>query len=480
MLDFNEDNFLKQMKRIKKHYFWLLICSSFYLLSCVNDDFSVPKELGTAENESLNILLEDIASGEKSLITISELKQQFVSGQVLQITSDVVLKGYVASSDKTGNFYKELYIQDLSEQPTAAVLLVLNQVDTYNQFNIGREVYIVLKDLFLGETASEIIAIGGAIDGSRVDMLSERQIKSHLFRSALTETIMPLPINFSDLNDNYIGMFVSIDDVEFPEVLTGQSYFNAQDDFDTQRVMQRCEGFSYEQFLLETSSFATFKNEILPTENGKISGIVTRSYGGDDLVLVLNDSKDVRFENARCSPLSTDDFTIVFEERFSDAIDETILDTEGWVNVSERGQVLWTEQVYSKNGYAEFGTFGANDTQNVGWLISPPIDMSATKKELLNFKTAQHHLESVKNTIEVLVSVNFNGTDPLSADWQAIDAKLPTKYDEWYVFKDSGLIDISTFGDEQLHVAFRVTGSGTNLALDGAYQLDDFRVLLER
>ena len=450
------------------------------LWSCVqDDDFTVPNPLNEEENTGLNTLLEGLEDGTVTVISIESLKQQFVAGEVVRFDSHSVVKGYVTSSDKTGNFYKEIYIQDEPNNPKAAINIVLNQVDSYNQFNLGREVYISLQGLYLGETASEVLAIGGAEDGSQVGLLTENQIRTHLFRSTVTEVIEPLELHFSDINDNYIGMFVAINNVEFPENLEGQSYFNAIDDFDTHRVMQRCEGFSYEKFILETSSFSSFKNEILPTKNGTIKGVISKSYGGDDFVLVLNDTKDVVLTDSRCEPLNADDFTLIFEETFNDAVDEETLDTEGWINFSERGQVLWTEQIYSKNGYAEFGTFGANDTENVGWLISPGIDMDVYLNEVLNFKMGQHHLDSVRNKIEVLVSTDFNGTDVLNATWTEIGAKVPTKYDEWYVFKDSGLIDISPYSGT-LYVAFKVTGSGTNEALDGSYQLDDFRVLTEK
>ncbi|WP_299777601.1 DUF5689 domain-containing protein [uncultured Formosa sp.] len=468
------------MKRIRNINRILTVLLLVGLMSCVqDDDFSVPKHLNEDENEALNTILEGIEEGTITEISIASLKQQFVAGEVIPFVSNSVVKGYVTSSDKTGNFYKEVYIQDQPSNPTAAINIVLNQVDSYNQFNLGREIYVSLQDLYLGETASEVLAIGGAEDGSRVGLLTENQIKTHVFRSSETIEITPLNLNFSDINENYIGMFIAIDNVEFPENLEGQSYFNAIDDFDTQLKMQRCEGFGYEEFILETSSFSSFKNEILPTLNGTIKGIISKSYGGDDFVLLLNDTKDVILNNPRCTPLNADGFTIIFEETFNDAVDEDILDTEGWINFSERGQVLWTEQIYSKNGYAEFGTFGATDTQNVAWLISPSINMDLYLNEFLNFKMGQHHVTSVRNKIEVLVSTDFNGVDVLNATWTEIDAKVPTKYDEWYAFKDSGLIDISQYKGT-LYVAFKVTGSGTNEALDGSYQLDDLRVLTEK
>ncbi|WP_159022388.1 DUF5689 domain-containing protein [Formosa sp. L2A11] len=468
------------MKRIRNKYRVLSVLLLVVLMSCVqDDDFSVPSHLNETENKALNIILEGLENGTITEISIAALKTQFIEGEVVQFASHSVVKGYVTSTDKTGNFYKEIYLQDSPSNPTAAINIVLNQVDSYNQFNLGREVYVSLQDLYLGETASEVLAIGGAEDGSRVGLLTENQIKTHVFRSSETLDIVPLELNFSDINDNYIGMYVSINNVEFPDNLQGQSYFNAIDDFDTQRKMQRCEGFSYEEFILETSSFSSFKNEILPTENGTIKGIISKSYGGDDFVLVLNDTKDVEFADSRCTPLNADDFTVIYEETFNDAVDDETLDTEGWINFSERGQVLWTEQIYSKNGYAEFGTFGANDTSNVAWLISPGVNKDEYENVFLNYKMGQHHVISVKNTIDVLVSTDFNGVDVLNANWTKIDAKVSTKYDEWYAFKDSGLVNISEYTGT-LYVAFKVTGSGTNEALDGSYQLDDFRILTEK
>lgn len=450
------------------------------LISCVqDDDFSVPSHINEYENKALISILAGIENGTITEMSIDALKSQFVAGKVVQITSNSVVKGYVTSTDKTGNFYKEIYLQDLPSNPTAAINIVFNQVDSYNQFNLGREVYVSLQGLYFGETASEVLAIGGAENGSRVDLLTENQIRTHMFRSSETLDVVPLELNFSDINDNYIGMFVAVNNVEFPDDLQGQSYFNAIDDFDTQRKMQRCEGFSYEKFILETSSFASFKNEILPTLNGTIKGVISKSYGGDDFVLVLNDTQDVVLTDSRCTPLNADDFILIFEETFSDAIDDETLDTEGWINFSERGEVLWTEQIYSKNGYAEFGTFGSNDTANVAWLISPAINMDEHNNEILNFKIGQHHVISVKNKIEVLVSTDFNGIDVLNANWRTLDAKVATKYDEWYAFKDSGLVNLSEFTG-MLYVAFKVTGSGTNEALDGSFQLDDFRVLAEK
>ena len=128
------------MELIKK--ISLIIFVSIFTFSCVqDDDYSVPQSVGLEENENLTQLLSEIDNGSADLISISEAKSYFIEDEVNQIESNLVVKGYVVSSDFTGNFYKEFYMQDKYASPTSGIKVVINQVDSYNQFNFGREVY---------------------------------------------------------------------------------------------------------------------------------------------------------------------------------------------------------------------------------------------------------------------------------------------------------------------------------------------------
>ena len=103
----------------------ITIAASFAIVSCVqDDDYTVPISIGNEENKGLEQVMTDIANGTLTEISISELKALFV-GQVAIIESDIVVKGYVSSSDLTGNFYKEFYIQDSPDNPTAGMGVVL-------------------------------------------------------------------------------------------------------------------------------------------------------------------------------------------------------------------------------------------------------------------------------------------------------------------------------------------------------------------
>ena len=467
------------MKKIKFRTFAAVIITCLFTVACVqDDDFTIPSSIGNEENENLTNLLSSIEAGEVQLITIDQLKAQFISDdEATEITSEIAVKGYVSSSDATGNFYKEFFIQDAAEDATSAIKISLNQVDSYNQFNMGREVYIYLKDLYLGEAngGDGVYTIGGAMNSDgEVEALTANEVPMYLFRSENSYTIVPKAV--SALSSNDVGIYVTLNDVEFTTSGVGQPYVSPTDDYDTQRTIQRCTGFNYSTFLMETSAFASFKNEILPSGGGSISGVVSKDYYGDNLVLALNTSDDVLMDGSRCELLDINDFTEIISEDFQSAIHNTNLDFPGWTNFAEEGAWVWRERVYSGNGYTEFSTYNSPDDVNIAWLISPGVDLDAQENEFLNFKMAQHHLQSDLNTAEVFISTNFDGSNVLGATWIPVSANLPSQSNSWYQFVDSGLIDLSSYSGT-LHVAFKVTGSGTDQTLDGAYQLDDFTIL---
>ena len=431
-----------------------LVC--FAMVACVqDDDFTVPSSVGSEENDNLNALLESIDQNAVQLVSVEYVKGLY-NGQVTLVESDIAVKGYVSSSDATGNFYKEFYLQDAPENPTAGIGIYLNQVDSYNQFNIGREVYINLKGLYVGENASEVITIGGSADGSRVGIINASQVQSYIMRSATTETMVPLVVNASSVDDSHMGLLVSFEDMQFPLGLQGQSYVDPYDDYDTLHPLVSC--LNGAEFFLETSSFASFNQEPLPTDGrGTITGLISKSYGGDDKVMMLNSTDDVLFNDARCDP--------VFEESFNSATDNTNLNITNWINYAEAGTELWTEQVYGGNGYAEFSAYATGESSNIGWLISPGIDMDAQDGEVLNFQTEYAYPDTGHYPLEVFVSTDFNGEESgiATATWEPLTVVIahPDVTSNWFSWVDSGVVDLSPYSGT-LYVAFKYTGSDTS------------------
>ena len=475
-------NIFKTMKTTKIGMLLLVMIASFAFTACVEDgDYTIPSSLGNEENTKLQTLL-----GKASEVSFADVKAMYKSGTVIKaVETDIYVKGYVSSSDQTGNFFKEFYIQDSPTNPTSGLKVILNRVETYNQFNLGREVFINLKGLFIGEerVGNGVIAIGGSTKtdqyGTTVVSLNENQIKLSLLRSENTMELTPMTVTFSQITGAHVGMLVKVDNVEFANDLAGKRYFDPIQVFDTQRNLQACGGFNYTQFKLETSSFASFKDELLPTGNGSITAVVSKTFDGASLILALNATSDVNFTGSRCSLLNINDFKTILKEDFQTATNNTNLDFAGWTNFAQAGTWLWRERVFTGNGYTEFSTFGSGSPSNIAWLISPGINMNAQTNEYLNFKSAQHHLDSPNNKLEVFVSTNYNGSNVLAATWVPISASLASQSNAWYEFVDSGLINLSSYAGT-LYVAFKVTGSGTDTTLDGAYQIDDFSIIASK
>lgn len=457
----------------------LALVATLAITSCVqDDDYTVPSSLGNEENAGLQALLNNATE-----VSIETVKAMYQEGTFIEaVETDIYVKGYVSSSDQTGNFFKEFYIQDSPSNPTGALKVILNQVDTYNQFNFGREVYISLKGLFIGEerVGNGVTTIGGGTEtdqyGTTVVSLNENQIRQSLLRSENTMDMMPLVLTFSGITNSNVGVLVSVENVEFAANLAGEAYFDPTQVYDTQRTLQSCGGFDYTEFKLETSGFANFQNQLLPTGNGTITAVVSKTFDGASLILALNSTDDVNLTGERCSLLDPSDFTVIFGEDFESAVNNTDLDFPGWTNFNEEGSYKWREKTYSGNGYTEFSTYNSGSPVNIAWLVTPGLDMDAQNNEFLSFKTAQHHLDSPDNTIEMFISTDYDGSDVLAATWEPVAANFASQANDWYAFVDSGLIDVSSYSGT-IYVAFKVVGSGTDTTLDGAYQIDDFNMI---
>ena len=454
-----------------------LIIASILVVSCQQEDvFDIPYSLGAEENQMLITILSEVESGTKEMISITQLKDLSVSGEAVEITSDLVMKGYVTSSDATGNFYKEIYIQDDPTSPTDGVRLLIDFSDSYNMFNIGREIYISLKGFYIGEyrTGDGVVSIGEYDAGqNRISNIREAIVKKNILRSSTISDLTPLKVKFSEISDSHIGIMVEISDVNVVSSQVGKPFVDPNDSYDTQRNLEACEGFGKTSFILETSAFANFKQNPLPAGTGTISGIVSKTYNGDNLVLMLNSIDDVNLTGEACSLLNINDFDKVLEETFDNVVDNSNFDYAGWINYAEVGGELWTEQFYGGNGYVEFSGFRTGDDVNIGWLVTPAFDLSGASSAYINFKLAQHHLDDeVNNTLEVFVSTDFDGSDVLAANWDKINVTIPGEDVSWYAFQDVGLVDVSSYSGN-LYVAFKYVGSGNDTSLDGGYFVDD-------
>lgn len=448
--------------------------------SC-SEGFSVPNPTGNEINDKFNKLKKSIEDGSVDEMSIAAFKKAFyTTKEPKEITTDIVIKGYVSSSDESGNYYKEFYLQDDPVNPTSGIRVELNLTNSHNQFNIGREVYIRLKGLFVGESRSGdgIATIGGFLDGpTKIDLLSTKQIPNHIIRSNVTKTLTPLNIKPSEINSSLIGVYVVIDGAHFlnPD---DNTYFNPKKDFDTQRTLEACEGFGYEEFILETSSFSNFGTVPLPKKYGTIAGIISKDYNGKNFVMHLNKVSDVNMNGNACKPLNINDFDETINQDFESASGNIAI--TGWTNFNQEGTRLFRSYFdnHSSSKAAKIGSYKSGDASSISWLITNSINLDAYKNEFLSFETSNSFGDDSK--LEALISTNWDGTTAniSTATWTKLPAKIVDKTISYKKWLSSGVIDLSSFSGNA-HIAFRYTGSG-NTKSDGTYEIDNIKVLTKK
>ena len=430
-----------------------------FAFSCVqDDDYSVPQSIGQEENQKLVQLLDEIEDGSADLMTISEVKNLFVNGEVNEIESNLVVRGYISSSDFSGNFYKEFYMQDEIENPTAGIKVSINQVDSYNQFNPGREVYIKLQGLSIGETNSGdgVIAIGGGgnVAGDEISEISENRASDCILRSSNSFSLVPLALNLSEINDSHIGLYVSALSAQFSAGLDGLTYVDPDEDYDTQRDLESC--IDSGTLKLETSAFSNFNDSMLPTEgSGTITGIITRDYFGDNRVMMLNTKDDVNFDSSRCDPLFADDFSSN--------------NLNNWTVISVAGEQQWEITPYGNPApSAKISGFSGGSNANEDWLITSTIDLSTLSTVTLNFQSVVRYNGP---SLEVYASSDYSGGDPTSdGNWIELSVTLDTDSSSWSSWTDSGNIDLSSYAGGNVYIAFKYVSTSSASA---TYEIDN-------
>lgn len=167
--------------------------------------------------------------------------------------------------------------------------------------------------------------------------------------------------------------------------------------------------------------------------------------------------------------------SLIFSEDFpeSEINFNATFDFEGWTNFAETGTKLWIERDFNNDGYIQFSSFQSNQPSNIGWAITPEINLDSSENEVLTFVSATNFVDNPDNKLEVLISTDYDGTNVLVATWTALEATVADQTTNGYVYIPSGEIDLSSYNGN-IHIAFRVTGNGTTL--DGLFQVDKIKV----
>jgi hypothetical protein len=474
------------MSNINKFLIGVLIGISF--TACVqDDDYSIPD---TSIKEP-NIPASSITTF-KAIVARYE---QAVNGGnptvLIRDEQDLYIEGYVISSDKGGNFFEELIIQNKIDEsnpdndPRLGLKVEVNASSLYNTFEIGRKVYIKMNGLTIG-LSNGVIAIGKG-DSNQVKQIQASEYRDIIIRGTEVATITPKVTNIQDLTGKDENTLIQLDNMQVNRFDLASTYAGeGTDEFDGFRILESCD--SGVSILLQTSTFADFKSLLVPQGKGTVKGVFSRDFGDDFNVFIINSTSDINFDNPqRCDPLelncglaATYGTTNLFYEDFESQTNNRLIAGNGWTNYIETGTEGW-EGYSSISSNASLGrsarvqSASSGDDSNITWLITPAINLTGKNDVTLRFKTSNSLADS--SFLEVLYSLDWDGTQAniTSATWGDLSAAYVVKDSDSFVpWFNSGNVDLSC-ATGTIHIAFKYTGSGQE-AFDGVYELDEVSI----
>ena len=445
--------------------------------SCVRDtDYETP-QITCTEPEIDPASMTDIAA---VLSNWHALNQGSNDRNVLEFAAvdadPVYLTGYVVSKDKTGNFYKELFIQDDLTDPQHAVKLAIDQRSLFTRYDMGRKLYVKLNGLGLNKVHGEYVI--GMVDGSDISPIKPHIADKNILRGCTPGDVQAkLLASPNDITDDMIGMYVQFDNMQFDLSEVGKTFVDASDSYDTHRLMKSCVDDS--ELKLETSTFASFKDALLPEKSGTVKGIISRDYRDDFYVLRVNDTDAFNFTGERCDPPILDchgtnvgGTNVLFNEDFeSYSINETNL--PDWTNVNVNGgSTLFKVKNHDGNNFIRCSAYQSGEDPLEVWLVTPPINLDNSTGEELTFKTKASYDNGT--ALSVYVSTDFDGTNINTATWLLVDTTLAVGPSSgWGNSWVDGSADISCL-DGNVYVAFRYKGGDSGITT--TFDVDDVKV----
>ncbi len=466
----------------------ILLLFTLFLVACVqDDDFSTP-----------DVLIKGVDIPTSQLTTFKAIKslyEQAVNGGnttvVINSDTDLYIEGYVISSDKAGNFFEELIIQNKTDasnpdnDPRLGFKVDINVSSLSDTYQFGQKVFVKMAGLTIGET-SGVITIGKG-DGINVKQIQPAEYKNIVLRTNTIATITPKVSGLADLNENDENTLIRLEHMQLNRFELGATFASESfDQFDGLRLLESCN--SGIQVIMQTSTFSDFKTLLVPQGQGSVTGIYSRDFRDKFNTLVINNATSINFEsNTRCDPVELTcgiapvfgSGNLLFED-FEPQKNNKPVVIDGWVNYMEAGTVAWegfssVSSNASLGRSARFQSASSGDVSNIGWLITPAINLDEQDGETLRFKTSSSLADS--SYMEVLIALNWDGLEAniSAATWQVLPAAYIVKNsDSFAPWFSSGNVDLSCLTGTA-HIAFKYTGSG-QASFDGVYELDAISV----
>lgn len=143
---------------------------------------------------------------------ITELHQLCTNG-CYNIVSDIVCAGHVTSSDRDGNFYRSMFVED----ETGAIEIKLGTYNIAAQYPIGLMVALRLKGcaVMFKDNTLQVGLPPQSFDTAPREFEAQEIIDQHIVRSNSIEKTTPLTLDIPSLHTSLCGRFVRLSGLQF-------------------------------------------------------------------------------------------------------------------------------------------------------------------------------------------------------------------------------------------------------------------------
>ncbi|MGI9652376.1 DUF5689 domain-containing protein [Chryseobacterium sp. RLHN22] len=385
--------------------------------------------------------------------TVAEVKQLATSPLTL-ITGDFVLKAKVTANDKSGNLFKYIYVEDA----TGGIRINIDKADMFNdpRFVVGKEVYVKLKNLYVGAVSGEI-QLGSPFSGA-VGRIAEADVYKYFFDSkkpitAVTSTEKMI----NEFTTADVGRWVKIKNLQFIAGDLEKVYASGAV---TNRTLEDCSG---NKVILRTSNFADFAGQVIEGGKGDVYGILSIFNG--TYQLWITDVLGADLDDPRCDGSVYTPLPVLYKDDFA---------AGGfggdWTTVNVAGpNQFWntSNQGNGSNYYAVVN--GVLGNINEDWLISKTVSLVGKTKAAVSFTTDVRYSGPA---LQVYATENYTG-DPATTTWVALPASLDTNTAAFGDWVSSGNVDLAAFLGKNVRIAFKYTSTSSAAA---TWEIDDFKI----
>ena len=325
--------------------------------------------------------------------TIAELLAMHTIGSEdsfdsIPVGSNIIICGYVTTSDEWGNNYKYLNIED----ETGGIQIKIDNKALYHKYRIGQKLYVKCDGLVLGDYR-KLPQLGLWANGSMQPIPS---FKTYLYlfpdgspMGAPNPIVMTSIPAANDIPSTMYNRRVILEGATFVE--GGMATFS-DPGASTSHDIKMADGST---ITLRTSNYATFAGETLPVGTGEVNGILTRY--NNYVQIVIN------------SPNDLVGFTVPMERQTIFSVNYANAFNEGWTQTG--GGNPWQTLVNSN-----FSGFFVTPSENEDrFLISPAINLSNANSPELSF-THRAPQGFDPNTMMCFYTPNYTG-DMQTTQW---------------------------------------------------------------